>query len=202
MNTLSYAGGVLFAFGFGPYILAIFGRNVWGRQTEPTKPAQFTWIVWASLNTVILYTLDKNQAINGLILSQFGLAWIVAGLSLVRGSRTWTVVDVVCAVLFAVAYVSYTLANYYQPEIAHFDTSVVLALAMLCASWSMFFTAWENPESESLFGWVIYCVAGILTVAGMPSWDTKVSAQPIMFLVIATITVCILVGRTWKIVRR
>ncbi len=202
MNSLSYAGGALFALGFAPYILAIFGRDVLGRTIQPRKPAQFTWLAWASLNTVILYMLYTNQALNGLIVSQFVLAWIVAGLSLRYGNDNWTLVDVFCVVLIGVAYVGYTAANYYQPEIAHFDTNIVLALAMLCASWSMFFGAWDRPESESMFAWIIYCAAGILTVAGMSTWETKVSAQPVTFFVIAIIMVCILIGRTWKVVRR
>lgn len=202
MNNLSYAGGVLFAVGFAPYILAIFGWDILGRKIERRKPAQFTWLAWASLNTVILYALYTNGAINGLIMSQFVLAWIVAGLSLGYGNNNWTFVDAFCTGFIAVAYVGYTAANYYQPEIVHFDTNIVLALAMLCASWSMFLGAWNHPESESMLAWIIYCAAGILTLAGMSSWETKVSAQPVMFLVIATTMVCILVGRTWKIVRR
>lgn len=202
MNNLSYAGGMLFALGFAPYILAIFGRDVLGGEIERRRPAQFTWLAWASLNTVILYSLYTSEALNGLIVSQFVLAWFVAGLSLRYGNSNWSFIDAFCTGFIAVAYVGYSAANYYQPELVHFDTNVVLALAMLCASWSMFLGAWEKPESESMFAWIIYCAAGILTVAGMASWETKVSAQPVTFLVIAATMVCILVGRTWKVVRR
>ncbi len=200
--TLSAIGGLLFVVGFAPYILAIYGRDFLGDKIKPTRPVLSTWLIWASLNTLILVIMYFDDAVNGLIVCQFVLAWTVALLALWYGNTTWQMSDVVLVIVFGLSLIVHNVGMHIAPELVQYDNNLVLALMMFGASITMFYAVWENPKTESLGAWIIYFLASVVTIWAMPSWTTKVAAQPFAFCVIATIMLGILVMRTWKIVRR
>jgi len=64
VKILSALSGILFCLAFVPYALAILGRDIRFHAIKPAKPEKASWIIWASLDTIIVAGMFAKDAIN------------------------------------------------------------------------------------------------------------------------------------------
>lgn len=177
-DILSVAAGILFVIGFVPYIRAILAGE--------TKPAKASWIIWASLDTIILIGMWVQNAVNGQIVGAVAGAWIVVAFALKYGVPGWTRLDKFCLVGAVVGIVLWKM----------FDNPTLGIFVSLCVGFlgsiPTIVSAWYDPSKEDKTGWTIFWLSCICAVAAIPKLTLEDAGQPITFCTIETIMMFLL----------
>ena len=171
-EILSVLAGVLYIIGFIPYILAILRQE--------TKPAKASWLIWASLNTIICVGMWLEDTVNGQILGALIGAWVVAALALRYGTPGWTKFDKFC---LGGAALGIGLLAFASPVLSMMISLIVAFIG----SMPTFASAWHNPDRENKLAWTIFWVSGVCAIIAIPHWTLANAAQPITFFTIDAI---------------
>lgn len=163
---------------FVPYGIAVV-RKI-------TKPSKATWVIWACLDSITFVGMYMEHALNGQIIGAVAGVWIIVVLAFKYGEPGWKFLDKLClggAVLGVALWVA-------------FDSPIMGIMASLLivflGSIPTFVSAWKDPCREDKLAWTIYFVSCIFTMFGIQNWTLEETAQPITFLAIETVMVCIL----------
>ena len=181
-EALSVIAGLLQVAGFFPYIRAILRKE--------TEPAKATWIIWASLDTIILSGMFFKDAVNGQILGAVLGGWVVAALALKYGTPDWTKLDKSC---LGGAVIGIVLWQVFSDLVFRIVTSLGM---VLLGSIPIFTSAWKDPSRENKLAWMIFWVSCVCAMIAIPHWTLADAAQPITFFVVTTIMMSILPARS------
>jgi len=180
-NTFSILAGILFALGYVPYIRAILRRQI--------KPAKASWIIWGTLDTITLAGMIAKHSVNGQILGAFIGVWIVIILTLKRGTPGWTLLDKFCLAGAALGIILWKASG--DPVLGIMTSLIVVFLGSV----PTFVSAWKDPSRENKLAWTLYWISCIFAFLGIPKWTLQDAGQPIDFLFIESIMMCILYVR-------
>lgn len=180
-QMLTITSGVLFVIGFLPYAIAI----VRGK----TKPAKASWIIWASMDSVLLAGMFAKGAMNGQILGAVLGAWIIVALALKFGTPGWTKLDKFCLVGTVLGVTLWWIFN--NPLLG-----IVINLSVgFIGSMPTIVSAWQDPNREDKLAWTIFWASCVIAVWAIPSWTIADAGQPLTFFTIETVMMYILYFR-------
>lgn len=177
-SIFSILSGAIFLIGYFPYIWAIIQCK--------TKPSKSTWIIWASLNTVMLAGMYATHTVNGQIVAAVCGNWIVAFLALKRGAPGWSRLDKAClagAVLGIVLWIVFS-----SPVLA----ILLSASVVFIGSIPTFKSAWEDPGRENFAAWACYWISCIFSLMAVTQWTLANAAQPVVFFAVDSIVMFLL----------
>ena len=179
--ALSVVSGLLILLALGLYILAI-------RRGE-TKPAKASWVIWATLDTIILAGMLASGTVSGQMIGAVVGIWIVVAFSLKYGESGWTSFDKLClggAVLGIILW-----AAFKSPALGVLASASTLFLGGI----PTFVSAWKNPRGEDRLAWIIFWVSALCALLAVPSWTIADAAAPIVFFAIESIVMVIVLVR-------
>ena len=171
-GVLSVLAGVLFVAGFFPYIRAIL--------VGTTKPANASWIIWASLDTITICGMAVQHTLNGQIIGAVAGAWIVVALALKYGTRGWTLLDKFCLTGAVLGIILWKIFS--SPTLGIITSNSVVFLGSI----PTFVSAFKDPTKEDKLGWTIFWLSCICAVVAIPKLTFDDAIQPIVFFFIET----------------
>ncbi|MEO6077915.1 MAG: hypothetical protein ABIP54_03965, partial [Candidatus Andersenbacteria bacterium] len=159
-QLLAALAGIFIMAGYVPYIISIFKKK--------TVPAKASWLIWASLDTVLLYGMFLRHAVNYQILGTVLVIWIVVVLAFRYGKSGWTILDKFCLSATGVGIVL-ILVN---PTWSIF----LLAITSFIGAFPTFLNAWIDPTKEDKLTWTLYWISCVCTVIAVPVWSISSGA--------------------------
>lgn len=190
MNTqeiLSAIAGILFVLGFVPYILAVLrDRNIPLGTPGKAEPKKASWLIWASLDVIIIAGMYAKHSVNGLIVGAAVGAWFVVILALKYGAPGWTWLDKFC---IAGAILGVALWSVFNDPVLAIATSLGV---VFLGSVPTFASAFNDPTKEDKLGWTIFWLSCACAVLAIPKMTFEDAAQPIVFFSIETIMMYLL----------
>lgn len=181
MKILSVLAGLLMVIAYVPYVSAIIRK-----ESTPTKA---TWLIWASLDTIVFIGMLFKGTASGQILGAVLGSWVVAILALKYGASGWTKLDKFCIGSTVLGIVLWFV---FSNPILGIITSLVV---MLIGSIPTYISAWKDPHHENMLAWIIFLTSSVFAVIAIPHWTISDAAQPIVFLIIQAIMMYILIVR-------
>lgn len=167
---LSTCSGLIFILAFFPYIRAIVRGE--------TSPRKATWLVWTVGDIIILTGMIVKGTVSGLMIGAVLGATTTLVLSLKYGESGWTRRDKVC-----ISFSGLAIALWLYYGDSNFGIAFSL-LALAIAVWPTYVSAWHKPENEDRRGWVLFNLANVFAVFGIPYWTFADAAPPSTFMVI------------------
>lgn len=167
---LNLIAGILFLVAFVPYIRAIIKKQ--------TKPAKASWLIWASMDTVLFLGMLSQHAINGQIIGAICGAWTVFILAMKYGVPGWSKIDKICLGGTILALLLWKISGNATVGIA---TSLVSGIL---GSVPTFINAWQDASRENKTAWTIYWLSCLCAIGAVPKWTLADAGQPITFLLI------------------
>lgn len=177
-DILSALSGIIFFIAFVPYIGAI----VKGK----TKPAKASWLIWATLDSIILIGMYFKHSLNGQIVGAVAGAWIIAILAIKYGKPGWTILDKLCLAGAALGILLWQIWD--NPNLAIATSLVVILLGSI----PTFVSAYKDPSKEDRKAWTIFFVSCVIAIPAIPVWTLENAGQPIVFLVVETVMMYLL----------
>ena len=175
---LSTIGGILSIVGCIPYIKAILAGQ--------TKPSKATWMIWATIDTIVLAGMYSKHALNGQIVGSIFGVWVIFFLAMIYGAPGWTRLDKFCLFGAAIGIASWGIFN--SPV-----AGIVISLSVnVIGSIPTFTSAWRDPSKEDKLAWSIFWVACACTMSAIPKWTLEDVSQPISFFSVGTIMMYLL----------
>lgn len=179
-QVFSVLAGVFVIGGYVPYIASI-ARGV-------TVPAKASWLIWASLDTVLLGGMILRHAVNGQLVGTVIVIWIVVVLAFRRGRSGWTRLDRWC--------LAATVLGFFLILVNPTWSIGLLACISLVGGLPTFRSAWQDPSRENRLTWTLYWLSCVLAVLAVRKWTVDSAAQPISFLITQTTMMYLLFGRS------
>jgi len=186
-SIFSVIAGLLFIGAFIPYILAILrDKHLPPGAEGKTEPSKVTWIIWASLDSIVLVGMYFKETINGQIIGAVLGAWIVVIFAVRYGESKWSKLDKWClggAVLGIFLWKIFKEATF----------GIMISLGVIFIGFiPTLKSAWKDPGREDKLAWTIFWTSCVYAVLAIPKWTLADAAQPITFFVIETIMMYIL----------
>lgn len=182
-NILSAIAGILFLIGFIPYIREIL-KGV-------AKPSKASWIIWTTLDLVVIAGMWAKHSLNGQIIGAFSGSVITTILALKYGKPGWTWVDKTCLAGGALGIVLWRAF-----DDADIGIAIGMAIVML-GTIPTIVSAWKNPAHESRMAWTIFFVSCIFAIGAIPAWTVADALQPLVYLTGESVMVLILYIGPW-----
>ncbi|MBI5045539.1 MAG: hypothetical protein HZC14_00840 [Candidatus Niyogibacteria bacterium] len=177
-NVLSVISGILFAAAYIPYIRTILNGK--------TKPAKASWIIWASLDAIIIAGMMAENSVNYQIICAFLGSSAVATLSLKYGIPGWSVLDKACFIGAILGIILWGTFN--NPLFG-----IIISLGvMFVGSVPTFVSVWKDPSHEDRFAWTLFWLSCVVAIPAIPHWTVANAAQPLTFFAIETVMMYIL----------
>jgi hypothetical protein len=186
VEIINVLAGVIFCIGFIPYALAILGRDIRFQKVNPTKPSKASWIIWVGIDTITIAGMFAKDAVNGQILGAVIGGWMIIVLTIKYGARGWTKLDRYC-----LGGAFFGIMLWQISGEANFGI-VVSNLVMFLGSIPTFKSAWRDPCHENKIAWTIFWISCVLAVIAIPQLTLADTVQPITFLIVQSIMMCIL----------
>lgn len=184
-NILSVFAGVLFIVGFIPYIRAILKRE--------SKPSKASWIIWASLDTIILAGMIAEHSVNGQIIGAVIGAWTVAFLAMKYGTPGWTKLDKFCLSSMILGIMFWKIFS--NPVLGIVISSSVIFIGAV----PTFISTWHDSNRENRTAWTIAWLSCVMTVIAIPFPLTLANTlQPATFFVVESVMMYLLYIRRAK----
>ncbi len=178
-HVLSDLAGVIVIAAYFPYIRAI--------RRQSATPAKASWLIWAVIDSLLLYGMFVRHVVNGQILGTVAVIWLVVVLAFFYGEAGWSRLDKMCLAGAVVGLVLILVNPTWS--------IVLLAITSFVGAIPTFYSTWRDPAREDRVTWAMYWVSCVLTVVAIPSWSASAGAQPVSFLIVQTTMVYLLFVR-------
>ena len=179
-NIAGICAGIFSLLGFVPYIITVCQGK--------TSPNRASWSIWASLGIVLAVSNYSAGARETMwLLTAYAVCQItIAVLSLKYGEGGWNTFDRTC--LFG-ALISIVLWQLFDSPLIAITTSIGIdslgALPTIKKSYL-------QPETEDLFSWMMFWIAGTLNICALTKWSVELVAQPIYLFSFNSIVIFLL----------
>ncbi len=177
-NIFSVLAGVIFILAYVPYISAIIKGK--------TKPAKASWLIWGTVDLIILGGMYSKDALNGHIIGATFGAWIIFFLAVKRGTPGWSFLDKFILGMAGAGIVLWYL--YGEPL---FGVLIGLGLAFIGAI-PTFVSTWKDYTKENKAAWVIFWISCIFAILAIPQWTFEDASQPLVFFLVESIMMYLL----------
>ena len=165
-STLS---GVIFFLALVPYTITIL------KGKTRTRPAKASWLIWASMDTVVFAGMVAKHSMNGQILAAICGAWVVFFLTLKYGVPGWTRIDKICLGGTVLAMLLWAISG--NPVVG-----IVTSLGSgLLGSVPTFVSAWHDPSRENKLAWTMCVVSCVFAILAISDWTLASAGQPLVF---------------------
>lgn len=187
-NTLllfGVASGVLSTFAFIPYIV----DTVAGR----TSPHRASWLIWSVLGSIAFFSQVFEGASSSLWFAgvQVTCSILVFVISIRSGTGDYLSRSDY-HILFAA---SVGLVLWYFTDNAAFALAITISISLL-GGLATAVKAYKDPESETLFTWVVSLIASGCAVISVGKFDAVLLAYPLyLFTLYSAFVAAILLGR-------
>ena len=177
-ERLNTVAGVLYFIAFIPYIVAILNRE--------TIPSPVSWAIWASVDTLALLAMGKEDATRGQVTGAVAGAWFVTVLAVIFGTPTigsieW--VSITGALLGIILWKSTKSAI----------TAIICSqIAVFVGAIPTFIHAYQNPAQENALAWVIWTLSCFCALFAIKKWNIANALQPINFTMIELIVIILI----------
>lgn len=192
-NWLSIMAGALAAIGYIPYILAIFGKQIKHFRItilgKPTKPIKASWIIWSSLDWLVLIGMYLKDSMNGQILMMGIGSLVVMLLSFKYGRPGWTRIEKLCLLGVVLGGV---MLWFKDPLLGIIIGLVIQGLGSI----PTYISSWEDPSRENRSGWTFGFISSIAVILSISSWTLAKALQPVAFLLMGVPMMFILYFRS------
>ncbi|MEK7114996.1 MAG: hypothetical protein AAB847_01405 [Patescibacteria group bacterium] len=175
-HFLTFVGGILTVWTFQRYISAVVYPK--DERSRP-KPSRATWLIWASLDYLLLASMYAKNAVNWQIVACVVGATTVFILSLKFGISGWTLTDSLCVFGGGLGLIGWIVFD--NPNLAIGSS----CLSVFIGSIPTFKSLFTDPTREDKLAWIIGLVSDLFIIGGIEfsKWDFAHIAQPIIFLV-------------------
>ncbi|MEO0397717.1 MAG: hypothetical protein AAF243_17275 [Cyanobacteria bacterium P01_A01_bin.137] len=176
-EIVGYIAGVVPLLGFIPYIITTLKKK--------TQPNRASWMIWATFGIILVASSYAEGAQNTiwLLFSYAVCQSIIAILSIKRGVGGWSQFDQACIAGAGVSLIAWWWFK--SPLLA------ILIIVAIDASGALptIRKAYYEPETEDLFSWLMFWIAGTLNLIALEEWSVGLSAFPLyLFTFNSTIT--------------
>lgn len=178
--------GLLFLVGYFPYILAIIRRK--------SDPKKATWIIWSINDTIVLFGMKAENALNGQILGVCVGAWVVFFFVVVLkyGTPGWTRTEKFSLASAAIGVLLWDLSD-------NALVGIVMSLSIGVAGFiPTLVGAWNKPEDEDKLGWTLWWVSCFPALLAIPERTFAAIAQPLVFAVMTSLMFAVLYFKARK----
>jgi len=176
LNTIS---GVLYFIAFVPYIIAILSRE--------TIPSPVSWAIWASVDTLALFAMKKEDATRGQLTGAVCGAWFVTVLAIIFGKPTMGSIEWVSIVGALLGIILWKKTRNAVAAI------ICSQIAVFVGAIPTFIHAYQNPAQENALAWIIWTISCFCALFAIKKWNIANALQPITFTVIEVIMVILVV---------
>lgn len=167
-EILSWLSGIVFAVAYVPYILGILKKG--------KRPMRSSWFIWAVLDSIALWSMYVQHALNPSIVASTLGCWTVFILSLRHGKPGFGALDVGCLIASMLGIGLWIAFDSPLFGLALSLTIIVVGTLPTLAS------AWRDPADEDALSWSLYAAACVLAVIAVPRWVFADAAQPVVYL--------------------
>ncbi len=180
MSTLSYIGilgGIFSLAGYLPYAKAVIKGDA--------KPERSSWLIWTLSSILILmsyYFVGARETIWVPLAYVIGSGTITA-LSFRYGQEGWGLLEKVSLAVAIVSGIRWIFFN-------NVGLALVLNLSLSFVSYlrTIKKLVFDKTAQEDVPGWSSYFIGAALNIAAIPVWSLEISALPIMFFVMNSVT--------------
>ena len=145
-----------------------------------TKPERASWFIWAVLGSIALFSQYAEGAHWSLILPTldtfFGI--VIFFLAIPYGMGGFTRRDTVSLLIACLGLLAWAITK--QPLVA---LLIVIGIDMT-GTYLTVAKAYEHPETETMFSWVMTALAGIPALIAVGNWTFSLAIYP-LYIVIA-----------------
>lgn len=170
METLSILSGVVLGAANLIYIVSTIRGN--------TKPTRGSWVTWAVLDAVLLWSMYTKHVVNGQVIAGLASSAAVATLSLFPrwGKPGWTKIEKICLAAMPLG-----LALWWLEHDASWGIGIFLLLiAIGCLP--TYESAWIDPGRESRWAWTLSFFSSVIMTCALTDWSFASAAQPVVWL--------------------
>lgn len=187
LGILGIASGLLSVSAYIPYIKDVLAKT--------TKPERASWLIWAVLTSVAFFSQLAKGASSSLWLPGIetcGLL-IVLLLSLKFGTGGLTKKDMLALLAAGIGLVMWYFTK--EPATALYIIIGVDSIGTVLTVQK----AYQDPESETLSTWIIVCIAGILSMISVGSFNIILLSYPFyIFAANGAIALAMILGKKPK----
>jgi hypothetical protein len=184
-DFLKIIAGLLGVAGFVPYIATILQKE------NPTRPSCTSWMIWATLNIIILVNMYQAGTASLQMLGITLGSVVTAVLALKYGESGWTYLD---KAIFVGAGVG-LCCMFYSPT---WSIAVSVLVGPILGAIPGIIEAWRDPSKELKVSWFIWATSSLISVLLVTSWTIDRAAQPCAFFANQSIMFAVLYLRRNK----
>lgn len=186
LSTLDTLAGLVFFCGNIPYVLAILKP---ANHPNRAWPMWSTWLIWAFADTIVLAMMWEADTFNWQILSATVGSWIIFFLAVTRGRGGISRLDMLVLMIALCSIFLWVTSDDKMLSVVMGNTALFVAGIPTIKS------VWKDPHNENRAAWTLYFVSSVLMVwvaYQLPIAKTvELLAQPLTFLTMTTIVMCI-----------
>ncbi|HSA58639.1 MAG TPA: hypothetical protein VLJ37_03035 [bacterium] len=175
--------GALSFLAFVPYVLSTLrGRN---------RPNRATWIIWSAVGVSLLASYAAAGARETVWVAAANLLAFLAvlALSFKYGEGGWTFFDGAC--LLGAAF-GLALWWWFDSPLPTLFSGLFIDLVGALPTVKK---AWNDPASEDLLAWILFCAANAVNLLAIRTWNVAVASYPLYMVFITLVLVAILLLR-------
>ena len=162
---------------------------IWAIVNYQTVPSTVSWAIWASVDTLALLAMRKENSPTGQLTGAVAGAWIVTLLAVFFGKPTMGSIEWVSIAGAVAGIVLWQITGNAVLAI------VCSQLAVFVGAFPTFANGYNNPSQENPIAWTIWFVSCIFALFAVKKWNLAEALQPITFTVIETVMFVLVVIR-------
>jgi len=167
LEMLGISGGIVGILGFFPYAYKVV-------TNEDTKPQRSTWLIWAVIGVIVLLSYDASGADTTVYIAMSYSVGpvIIFLLSIKYGIGGWSSTDKKCLIAAALGLMFWVILD--RPDLTLASMLIIDVAGFL----PTYLATRKGEYSESKTAWLLWSIAGLLTVSAIDKWTLEISAYP------------------------
>lgn len=144
-----------------------------------------SWLIFATLDIITIAGMFSKGVLSGQIVGAATGSMIIAFLALRNGITGWNLLDIICLIGAVIGLLFWGFSG-------DATASIFISISvMFIGCIPTFVSAWKNPLHENKVTWLIQFISCILQILALTSWSVASAAQPVGFLLMETVMVCL-----------
>jgi hypothetical protein len=178
-NTIS---GVLAVAAFLPYVWAIIHHQ--------TMPSPVSWAIWASVDTLSLIAMRKEEVESmGQLIGAVMGAWVITILALIFGKPSMSWIEWVTIAIAVMGVILWQATNNALLGL------ICAQIATLIGGVPTIVDGYRTPAQEDPIAWSIWFISCAFALIAIKKWNLANALQPLVFTTIETAMVVLVVIR-------
>lgn len=150
-------------------------------------PTLSTWIAWGIMDVAILVGMILAGEIAWQVVAYVvGVAVVFTASAWKGASVGWTLLDLGCLAVVALAVIFYLLSK--KPAVLIIISLIGMTIGTIPTIVSM----WNDPMREPLLPWLLFMAGGICGMLAVKEWRSIALASPTCFLVLQVLVLVLM----------